>query len=127
MGVFKTYDIRGIYKQGIDRDLAYLVGRGFARHAALKNCIVAYDARECSGDLCDRLIAGLVTEGVRVHNLGLTSTPHLHHQLVHEGLDGGVMVTASHNPPTLHASAFCMHERGYIHTTYAQGRKTRIK
>ena len=102
MSVFKTYDIRGIYKHGIDRDLAYLVGRGFARHAGLARCVVAYDAREYSQDLCDRLIAGLTAEGVAVHSLGLTSTPHLHHYLVREKLDGGVMVTASHNPPRYH-------------------------
>lgn len=102
MSVFKTYDIRGIYKRGIDRDLAYLVGRAFARHLSLANCVVAYDAREYSNDLCDRLIDGLLAEGVQITAMGLTSTPHLHHVLVQSGFEGGVMVTASHNPPRYH-------------------------
>ena len=85
-----------------DRDLAYLVGRGFARYGVLASCVVAYDAREYSEDLYDRLIDGLLAEGVRVTAVGLTSTPHLHHILVQEGFDGGVMVTASHNPPRYH-------------------------
>lgn len=102
MGVFKTYDIRGIYGREIDKDLAYRVGRAFARHAGLGSCVVAYDAREYSADLCERLIAGLRYEGVAVRTLGLTSTPHLHHAQIAGGFDGAVMVTASHNPPRYH-------------------------
>ncbi len=102
MGVFKTYDIRGIYGREIDRDLAYRLGRAFARHAALGSCVVAYDARTYSAELCERLIAGLRYEGARVLTLGLTSTPHLHHTQIAGGFDGAVMVTASHNPPRYH-------------------------
>jgi phosphomannomutase len=102
MGAFKTYDIRGIYGREVDNDLAARVGRAFARHAGLASCIVAYDAREHSADLCDRLIEGLRSEGVSVVTLGLTSTPHLHYAQIAGGYPGAVMVTASHNPPRYH-------------------------
>ncbi len=102
MGAFKTYDIRGIYGREIDKELAWKVGRAFARQGRLASCMVAWDARTYSADLAERLIAGLIYEGTRVVSLGLTSTPHLHYAQVAGGLDGAVMVTASHNPPRYH-------------------------
>ncbi len=102
MGVFKTYDIRGIYGREVDKDLAYRVGRAFARKAGLRSCIVAHDARTYSPDLSERLIDGLRYEGTDVMTLGLTSTPHLHYAQIAGGYPGAVMVTASHNPPRYH-------------------------
>ena len=102
MSVFKTYDIRGIYGREIDKDLAYLLGRAFPRFAAMRTCMVAHDAREYSADLYDRLVEGLLDQGVDVGGLGLTSTPALHHAQQHTGMDAAVMVTASHNPPRYH-------------------------
>ena len=102
MGVFKTYDIRGIYGEDIDRDLAYKIGRAFARFLQKDSFLVGCDARLHSRELYQALIDGLVAEGKRVTGIGMVSTPQLHFFQMREGFEGGAMVTASHNPPEYH-------------------------
>jgi phosphomannomutase len=102
MGVFKTYDIRGIYGQGIDTDLAYRVGRGFARFLGGKSFMAGYDARTYSEELYQAVVNGLVDEGTAVRGIGMVTTPQLHFYQMREGFDGAIMVTASHNPPEYH-------------------------
>jgi phosphomannomutase len=102
MGVFKTYDIRGVYGQGIDTDLAYRLGRGFARFQGGKGYIAGYDARTYSEELYQAVVNGLVDEGKSVRGIGMVSTPQLHFYQMREAFDGAIMVTASHNPPEYH-------------------------
>lgn len=99
MGVFKTYDVRGVWGQGIDADLSYRVGRAFARHLGGRTYTVGYDARLHSREMYDAVIRGLVDEGRQVTGVGQVSTPLLHHAQMEAGDDGAIMVTASHNPP----------------------------
>jgi phosphomannomutase len=102
MGVFKTYDIRGIYGQEIDEELAYKVGRAFARFLNKDSYLIGHDARLHSPALYRAAAQGLADEGCRVKGIGLASTPQLHFFQMREDYEGGVMVTASHNPPEYH-------------------------
>jgi len=102
MGVFKTYDIRGIYGQEIDDRLVYRIGRALARHLPAKTWLAGYDAREHSPSLYRAVAAGLLDEGRSVTGTGLASTPQLHFSQVHGGFEAGVMITASHNPREYH-------------------------
>jgi phosphomannomutase len=102
MGVFKTYDIRGVYGQGIDTALAYKVGRAFARFLGGKRYMAGYDARTYSEELYQAAANGLVDEGAAVRGIGMVTTPQLHFYQMREGFEGGIMVTASHNPPEYH-------------------------
>jgi phosphomannomutase len=102
MEVFKAYDIRGTYGEGIDTSFAYRVGRAFARFCKGFTMLIGFDARLHSPELYDALARGIVDEGKMVHGMGLTSTPCLHFMQIQGGFDGGIMVTASHNPPQYH-------------------------
>jgi len=102
MGVFKTYDIRGVYGKEIDEQLVYRIGRALARHLPARTWLLGYDAREHSPSLCRAVAAGLIDEGRTVTGTGMTSTPQLHFTQVHRGFEAGVMVTASHNPREYH-------------------------
>jgi phosphomannomutase len=102
MGVFKTYDIRGIYGREIDERLFYRIGRALARHLPARTWLLGHDAREHSPSLYRAAAAGLLDEGRTVTGTGLASTPQLHFTQVHRGFEAGVMVTASHNPPEYH-------------------------
>lgn len=102
MGVFKTYDIRGVYGAEIDEALAWRIGRALARHLRATKFLLAYDARLHSPSLYRALASGLLQERARVEGIGLATTPQLHFTQIHRGFEAGVMVTASHNPPQYH-------------------------
>lgn len=102
MGVFKTYDIRGIYGREIDERLVYRIGRALARHLPARTWLVGHDAREHSPALYRAVAAGLLDEGRAVTGTGLASTPQVHFTQVRRGFEAGVMVTASHNPREYH-------------------------
>lgn len=102
MGVFKTYDIRGIYGKEIDERLVYRIGRALARCLPAPTWLVGHDAREHSPSLYRAVAAGLIDEGRSVTGTGLASTPQLHFTQVRRGFAAGVMVTASHNPREYH-------------------------
>jgi phosphomannomutase len=104
--IFKAYDIRGLYGADMDEDTAYLVGRGFARVlAGLRGKATAdlrvglgRDMRIQAPRMARRLRDGLVAEGATVLDAGLVGTEMLYHLVGSRSLDGGAMVTASHNP-----------------------------
>jgi phosphomannomutase len=102
MSVFKTYDIRGVWGQGVDESLAYRLGRALPRHLHATSFLLGYDARVHSAALYSALGAGLLDEGVAVTGTGLASTPLLHYTQMNRRVPAGVMVTASHNPPEYH-------------------------
>jgi phosphomannomutase len=102
MGVFKTYDIRGVYGQEVDEVLFYRIGRALARHLAAHTWLVGHDAREHSATLYRAIAAGLVDEGREATGIGLASTPQLHFTQIRRRFEAGVMVTASHNPREYH-------------------------
>jgi phosphomannomutase len=119
MGVFKTYDIRGIYGKEIDEALAYKVGRAFARYLKKDSFMIGHDARLHSPALYRAAARGLADEGCRVKGIGLASTPQLHFFQIREDYDGGLMVTASHNPPEYHG--FKLYDGRGGSVSYAKG------
>jgi phosphomannomutase len=102
MSVFKTYDVRGVWGQGIDLALAYRLGRALPRQGKAATWLIGHDARVHSPELYRALAAGLIDEGVKVTGIGLASTPLLHYTQIDRGEAAAVMVTASHNPPEYH-------------------------
>ena len=92
---FKLNDIRGIYKEEITEELAFLIGRAFAKISNGK-VLVGFDARTSSKSLSKNLIDGLLKGGVEVINLGLVTTPMLYFAREYLDIPFSIMVTASH-------------------------------
>ncbi len=96
---FKAYDVRGRVPEDLNEDIAYLIGRAYAAFVDPKRVAVGYDIRKSSPALRDALSRGLVDSGVEVLDIGIGGTELIYFATAHYGLDGGLMVTASHNPP----------------------------
>lgn len=97
-GIFKAYDVRGTVPDQIDERTAELIGRAVATHLRAKRLVVGRDMRESGIALSRALIAGIVSTGCDVVDVGVVSTPMQYFACGHLGGDGGVQVTASHNP-----------------------------
>jgi phosphomannomutase/phosphomannomutase/phosphoglucomutase len=95
---FKAYDVRGRIPDELDGALAYQIGRAFAVHVAPRRVAVGRDVRPTSPELQDALARGLTDAGVEVEDIGLCGTEGVYFATFEHGLDGGIMVTASHNP-----------------------------
>jgi len=102
--VFKAYDIRGEYDKNIDENFAYLLGRGYATMRIKEEgredltIVVARDMRLSSPTLTPELIRGLRETGLSVVEIGLSSTPTFYFAVANYNYDGGIIVSASHNP-----------------------------
>ena len=106
---FKAYDIRGKVPDELNPSLAADIGRAFAAVFGVRKVAVGYDIRISSPDLAAALTRGLLESGVDVVNLGLCGTEEIYHaafSMEEEGLDGGVIVTASHNPADYNGMKF---------------------
>jgi phosphomannomutase len=105
-GIFKAYDVRGLYGEQIDGDVAYRIGRAFARVVAdLDGCdpkgmevAVGHDMRLSAPELTARYIEGIRDEGANVTDVGMVGTEMLYFTVGSRDLPGGLMCTASHNP-----------------------------
>jgi phosphomannomutase len=98
LGIFKSYDIRGIYPSELNEDLAYRVGRCFAPLLQAKRVVVGRDMRPSGERLFEGFARGACEAGADVVDVGLVSTDALYFAVGKYGFDGGVMITASHNP-----------------------------
>ncbi|MDQ0010614.1 phosphomannomutase [Luteibacter jiangsuensis] len=98
MKCFKAYDIRGRVPDELNSDVAYSIGRAFARAVADGEVVVGYDIRLDSPALAAEVARGLADEGRNVIDIGLCGTEEVYFQTAHRGVAGGIMVTASHNP-----------------------------
>src|SRR6266513_1041149 len=96
--VFKAYDVRGIYPAEIDEEGAYAIGRAFVEQFEPKRIAVGHDMRVSSPGLTEAVTDGAADAGADVLQLGLVGTEMLYFAVGDLGLDGGVAVTASHNP-----------------------------
>lgn len=105
--IFKAYDIRGIYEKDFDNDLAYRLGKAFIELRKNDGDVdvnrkmkiaVACDMRLSSESLKQSLIKGLIDSGADVFDLGLIATPTFYFAIGHNDYDGGLIVSASHNP-----------------------------
>ena len=96
---FKAYDVRGRVPEDLDEDIAYRIGRAYAAFVKPKTVAVGRDIRLTSPSLSDALQRGLTDSGVDVLDIGIGGTELVYFATANRGLDGGIMVTASHNPP----------------------------
>ena len=103
LSCFKAYDIRGRLPDELNEDIAYRIGRAYAQQIGPKRVVVGRDMRLSSNDLAAALINGLQDAGVDVYDIGLAGTEEVYYatfayQDAGLAMDGGIMVTASHNP-----------------------------
>ncbi len=95
---FKAYDIRGVVPTELDTNLAYRIGLATVRFLGAGRVVVGRDCRLSSAELCDALVRGLTDAGADVLDIGLCGTEMVYYTTFARELDGGIMVTASHNP-----------------------------
>jgi phosphomannomutase len=97
-GIFKAYDIRGTYGQDFDVDFAFKLGVIFVKYLNRRKILVGRDNRSFSPELAESLMKGIILGGGDPQYLGLSSTPLFNFAFNKLGAEGGIMVTASHNP-----------------------------
>jgi phosphomannomutase len=103
---FKAYDIRGRIPDEINERLAYEIGRAYAAFVKPRRVAVGYDIRLSSPQLARAVKRGLTDSGVDVLDIGLTGSEGSYFATFADDLEGGVMVTASHNPPDYNGLKF---------------------
>ena len=99
MGIYKAYDIRGIYDEEWNRDEAYRIGLCLSALLEADEIAIGRDARTSSDEIFDALSTGIVESGCHVMDIGRCSTPSLYFATAFYAVGGSVMITASHNPP----------------------------
>lgn len=99
--IFRAYDIRGVYGLDLDFNIAEMIGRAIATYVGDrgKTFIVGRDVRVSSKTLSDGLIEGMREGGLSVEDIGVVTTPLLYFATMYYRKDGGIMISASHNPP----------------------------
>jgi phosphomannomutase len=95
---FKAYDVRGVYPTELDEDGAYAIGRGYVEQFEPKRMAVGRDMRLSAPQMQAAVMRGAADAGAEVLDLGLIGTEMLYFAVGELGLDGGIAVTASHNP-----------------------------
>jgi phosphomannomutase len=103
---FKAYDVRGRVPEELDEDIAYRIGRAYAAFVKPRLVAVGRDIRGSSPMLTAALIKGLTDSGVDVLDIGVGGTELSYFATFSRKLDGGIMVTASHNPPNYNGMKF---------------------
>jgi len=108
---FREYDIRGLAEKDFDKDFAYLLGQVHGTLVAEKGgkrVTVGRDVRTTSDAYADAVIAGMVSVGLHVYDVGVCPTPLLYFSLFHLDVDGGIQITASHNPAEYNGFKICL-------------------
>lgn len=98
VSIYKAYDIRGTYPDQIDATIAYRIGAALVRFLGAKRLVVGRDMRTMAPEIQDALCDGIMAQGCDVIDIGLASTPMVYYAIGKLPCDGGVAVTASHNP-----------------------------
>lgn len=106
LSCFKAYDVRGRIPDQLNEDIAYRIGCAYAVFLKPKKVVVGFDIRLSSQALCQALSDGLMSQGVDVYNIGQCGTEEIYFSTFHEKMDGGIMVTASHNPKDYNGMKF---------------------
>ena len=97
--IFKAYDVRGIYPEEINAGTVKQIGNATVSFLKAKTMVVGEDARLSSPELGQAAISGITSAGCDVYDIGQCTTPLFYFSVNKLGADGGIMVTASHNPP----------------------------
>ncbi|MGD9711592.1 MAG: phosphomannomutase/phosphoglucomutase, partial [Thermomicrobiales bacterium] len=105
--LFKAYDIRGVFPEELDADIAYAVGRALVAYLQPSEVAVGRDMRVSGETLSAALIDGIRDQGADVVDVGLVSTDALYFAVGKYGFASGVMITASHNPPQYNGFKIC--------------------
>lgn len=98
LSCFKAYDVRGKIGSELTEEIAYRIGRAFAQHLNAKRIVVGGDIRLTSESFKKALIKGILDFGADVIDIGMTGTEEVYFAAFHLDVDGGIEVTASHNP-----------------------------
>ncbi len=98
MGIFKAYDIRGIYPKELDEEAIYKIGKAIQKKYELESVVVTQDCRLSSPSLFNALKDAFVEEGVKVFSIGMTPTPQMYFSTKILNVDFGIAISASHNP-----------------------------
>lgn len=98
-GIYKAYDIRGIYNKDWDKEAAYKIGYFLPKLLDAKKILVGRDVRATSEEIFEALTRGITDAGCDVYDIGISSTPMVYFGTIKYDMDGSVMITASHNPP----------------------------
>lgn len=116
--IFRGYDIRGIYNEDLFEDTAYTIGKAYGTYLKQnfnKNkVIVGHDNRESSPILSNALIKGIISTGVDVVDLGLTTSPMIYYANILYKISAGIVVTASHSPKEYNGFKISFDEKGEI-------------
>ncbi len=103
---FKAYDLRGRVPEQLNEDVAYRVGRAFAEFLGANTVALGHDIRLSSPALAQAVARGLRDAGANVYDIGLCGTEEIYFSTFHYGFDGGIAVTASHNPKDYNGMKF---------------------
>jgi phosphomannomutase len=98
---FTAYDVRGRIPEDFDAQIALRIALAFARHCRVNKMVIGRDMRLTSPELAKTIIAGLLDQGIDVVDIGLCGTEEVYHAVFSgeaAGIEGGIMITASHNP-----------------------------
>jgi phosphomannomutase len=103
---FKAYDVRGRVPDQLNEDIARQIGQAFAVVIKPKKVVVGHDIRLSSEAIKGALVEGLLSQGVDVYDIGMCGTEEIYFATSHAGMDGGIVVTASHNPKDYNGMKF---------------------
>ncbi|WP_111977126.1 phosphomannomutase [Algibacillus agarilyticus] len=103
---FKSYDVRGKVPQELNEDTAYKIGFAYVKQQQANIVAVGYDIRLTSHSLCDSLAKGIMDAGADVMHIGQCGTEEIYFAAFNEKVDGGIVVTASHNPKNYNGMKF---------------------
>ena len=97
--IFKAYDVRGLYPREINAEVARRIGRAYVDYLGAKRIAVGRDVRSSSPEISAAFVRGARSQGAEVVDIGVVGTDMLYYYVASRGLDGGAIITASHNPP----------------------------
>ena len=106
LNCFKAYDVRGRVPDQLNEDIAHRIGRAYAEVIKPTKVVVGHDIRLSSEAIKAALIQGLLVQGVDVYDIGQCGTEEIYFATSHAGMDGGIVVTASHNPKDYNGMKF---------------------
>ncbi len=118
MSIFKAYDIRGTYPDQIEESIARKIGSAFAKFLSAKRLVVGRDMRLMAPSIQDAVIEGIMDQGCDVLDIGLASTPMTYFAIGKYPCDGGLCVTASHNPSEYIGFKLCREEARPLSAAY---------